>query len=77
MEAQSLLAESEFSELVRMLTEMVGAIDGGQATFHDQLDKSAERLTRIVDINDIRILKRRLGIEIETLRKLGVDKRAS
>jgi diguanylate cyclase (GGDEF)-like protein len=79
VEAQSLLAEreSEFSELVRMLTEMVGAIDGGQATFHDQLDKSAERLTRIVDINDIRILKRRLGIEIETLRKLGVDKRSS
>jgi len=56
---------------------MVGAIDGGQATFHEQLDKSAERLTRIVDINDIRILKRRLGIEIETLRKLGVEKRAS
>jgi diguanylate cyclase len=79
VEAQAQLAEreSEFSELVRMLTEMVGAIDGGQATFHEQLDKSAERLTRIVDINDIRILKRRLGIEIETLRKLGVEKRAS
>jgi diguanylate cyclase len=79
VEAQGQLAEreSEFSELVRMLTEMVGAIDGGQATFHEQLDKSAERLTRIVDINDIRILKRRLGIEIETLRKLGVEKRAS
>ncbi len=79
VEAQSLLAEreSEFSELVRMLTEMVGAIDGGQASFHEQLDRSTERLTRIVDINDIRILKRRLGIEIETLRKLGVDKRAT
>jgi len=79
VEAQTLLAEreSEFSELVRMLTEMVGAIDGGQASFHEQLDRSTERLTRIVDINDIRILKRRLGIEIETLRKLGVDKRAT
>jgi diguanylate cyclase len=75
--AQAHLAEreTEFTELVRMLTEMVGALDGGQASFHDQLDRSAERLTRMVDINDIRILKRRLSIEIDTLRTLGIDKR--
>ena len=75
--AQAHLAEreTEFSELIAVLSEMVATLGGG-ASFNDQLDRSAERLHKIVDINDIRILKRRLTVEIETLKRLSADKRA-
>ena len=49
---------------------------GRRRHFNDQLDRSAERLHKIVDINDVRILKRRLTVEIETLKRLSVEKRA-
>ena len=73
--AQTHLAEreTEFSELIAVLSEMVATLGGG--SFNDQLDRSAERLHKIVDINDIRILKRRLTVEIETLKRLSADKR--
>lgn len=75
--AQAHLAEreTEFSERIAVLSEMVATLGGG-ASFNDQLDRSAERLHKIVDINDIRILKRRLTVAIETLKKLSADKRA-
>lgn len=68
--AQAHLAEreTEFSELIAVLSEMVATLGGG-ATFDDQLDRSTERLHKIVDINDIRILKRRLTVEIEALKR--------
>jgi diguanylate cyclase len=74
--AQAHLAEreTEFSELIAVLSEMVATLGGG-TSFNDQLDRSAERLHKIVDINDIRILKRRLTVEIETLKKLSADRR--
>ena len=74
--AQTHLAEreTEFSELIAILTEMVATLGG--TSFNDQLDRSAERLHKIVDINDVRILKRRLTVEIETLRRLSDEKRA-
>jgi diguanylate cyclase (GGDEF)-like protein len=77
--ARAVLAEreTEFSELIRMLTEMVGALGGTQVAFADQLDRTTERLTKMVDINDLRILKRRLAVEVETLRRLSKEKRAS
>ena len=77
--AQAHLAEreSEFSDLMRMLGDMMTTLDGSSASFTAQLDRSAERLTRMVDINDIRILKRRLAIEVEALKKLGIEKRAA
>jgi diguanylate cyclase (GGDEF)-like protein len=76
-EARDRLAEreSEFADLITLLSEMVAMLGGGN-TFADQLDRSAERLHRIVDINDIRILKRRLAVEIETLKRLSAEKRA-
>ncbi|HEX7085012.1 MAG TPA: GGDEF domain-containing protein [Vicinamibacterales bacterium] len=66
--------EAELSELIALLSEMVGMLGGG-STFSEQLDRTTERLHRIVDINDIRILKRRLAVEIETLRRLAAEKR--
>ena len=73
--AQARLAEreTEFSALIAVLTEMVATLGG---TFNDQLDRSAERLHKIVDINDVRILRRRMAVEIETLKRLSVEKRA-
>jgi diguanylate cyclase len=75
--AQAHLAEreTEFSELIAVLSEMVATLGGG-ASFNDQLDRSAERLHKIVDINDIRILKRRLAVEIDTLKRLSDERRA-
>jgi len=62
---------------MRVLGDMMTTLDGSSASFTAQLDRSAERLTRMVDINDIRILKRRLAIEVEALKKLGIEKRAA
>jgi diguanylate cyclase len=75
--AQAHLAEreTEFSELIAVLQEMVSTLGGGDS-FNDQLDRSAERLHKIIDINDIRILKRRLLVEIETVKRLAQEKRA-
>jgi diguanylate cyclase len=75
--AQAHLAEreTEFAELVAVLQEMVSTLGGGDS-FNDQLDRSAERLHKIVDINDIRILKRRMLVEIETVRRLAQEKRS-
>jgi diguanylate cyclase (GGDEF)-like protein len=74
--AQAHLAEreTEFSELIAVLSEMVSTLGGGES-FNDRLDHSADRLNKIVDINDIRILKRRLAVEIETLKRLSAEKR--
>jgi diguanylate cyclase (GGDEF)-like protein len=69
--------ETEFSDLIQVLADMMGSLDGSHTGFTAQLDRSAERLTRMVDINDIRILKRRLALEVEAIRKLSADKRAS
>jgi diguanylate cyclase (GGDEF)-like protein len=69
--------ETEFSDLIHVLADMMGSLDGSHTGFTAQLDRSAERLGRMVDINDIRILKRRLELEVEAIRKLSADKRAS
>ena len=69
--------ETEFSDLIQVLADMMGSLDGSHTGFTAQLDRSAERLTRMVDINDIRILKRRLELEVEAIRKLSADKKAS
>ena len=76
-EARDHLAEreTEFADLIKVLSEMVATLGGG-STFNDQLDRSADRLNKMVDINDIRILKRRLTVEIETLKRLSSEKRA-
>jgi diguanylate cyclase (GGDEF)-like protein len=75
--AQLAERETEFTELVGLLSEMVGTLGGKEEGFCTQLDRSTERLHRMVDINDIRILKRRLALEVETLKKLSEEKRSS
>ena len=73
---QSHLAEreSEVTDLVRVVEQLVATMSG-QTTSIGQLAGSSDRLTRIVEIDDIRILKRRLSLELVTLRRVIDEQR--
>ena len=67
--------ESEVTDLVRVVEQLVAAMSGQTVTFDAQLAGSSDRLTRIVEIDDLRILKRRLSLELVTLRRVLDEQR--
>ena len=66
--------ESEVTDLVRVVEQLVATMSG-QTTSIGQLAGSSDRLTRIVEIDDLRILKRRLSLELVTLRRVIDEQR--
>jgi len=60
----------ELAALVRVVEQLVAAVIGDSNAMDEQLASSSERLGRIVEINDLRILKRRLSLELTTLRRV-------
>jgi diguanylate cyclase len=67
--------EAEFAELVRVVEQLVAAVGGDAGRLDEQLAGSSERLTRIVQIDDLRILKRRLSLELATLQRVIDEQR--
>jgi diguanylate cyclase len=67
--------ETEFSDLVRVVEQLVAAVGGDAVRLDEQLVGSSERLTRIVQIDDLRILKRRLSLELTTLQRVIDEQR--
>jgi diguanylate cyclase (GGDEF)-like protein len=66
--------ETEVTDLVRVVEQLVATMSG-QAVSIGQLSGSSDRLTRIVEIDDLRILKRRLSLELVTLRRVIDEQR--
>ena len=66
--------ETEVADLVRVVEQVVATMSG-QTTSIGQLSGSSDRLTRIVEIDDLRILKRRLSLELVTLRRVIDEQR--
>jgi diguanylate cyclase len=67
--------ETEFTEIVRVVEQLVAAVAGDAGRLDEQLAGSSERLTRIVQIDDLRVLKRRLSLELTTLQRVIDDQR--
>lgn len=60
--------EGELAELVHVLREAVDAVRGHSLTFEKALLRSTTEMGRLVQIDDIRELKRALANEVETIR---------
>jgi diguanylate cyclase len=75
--AQERLSErdTELSALLAVVEQLVAAVAGDARSMDEQLACSSDRLTRIVEINDLRILKRRLSLELTTLRRVIDEQR--
>jgi diguanylate cyclase (GGDEF)-like protein len=75
--AQRLASErdSELTALVGVVEALVATVIGDAAAMDEQLVTSSERLGRVLEINDLRILKRRLSLEVTTLRRVIDEQR--
>jgi diguanylate cyclase len=67
--------ETEFTDVVRVVEQLVATVAGDAGRLDEQLAGSSERLTRIVQIDDLRILKRRLSLELTTLQRVIDEQR--
>jgi diguanylate cyclase (GGDEF)-like protein len=67
--------EAEFSDLVTVVEQLVASAHGDAEHLDAQLTGSSDRLTRIVELDDLRILKRRLSLELTTLRRVIEEQR--
>jgi diguanylate cyclase len=68
--------EAEFLDLVRVLREVVDAVRGEARQFEDDLIRSTSAMERMVEIEDIRELKRELTREVRALKQAVVERQA-
>jgi diguanylate cyclase len=75
--AQQLASErdSELTALVGVVEQLVATVIGDAAVMDEQLANSSDRLGRVLEINDLRILKRRLSLEVTTLKRVIDEQR--
>lgn len=66
--------EKELAEVVRVLQEMVDTLRGEAKDFESGFAKSSENLAKIVEINDIRELKRALSKEVDDLKRVVAER---
>jgi diguanylate cyclase len=66
--------EAEFIDLVRVLREVIDTVRGEARQFEDDLLRSTSAIERMVEIEDIRELKRELTREVQALRHAVADR---
>jgi diguanylate cyclase (GGDEF)-like protein len=69
--------EAEFLDLVRMMQEMLDAVRGESRQFQDSLARSTTAMEKVVEIEDIRELKRVLAREVQALREVVAQRQAA
>ena len=69
--------ESELVDLVHVLRDVVDAVRGDSQQFELELVRSTNELGRMVEIEDIRELKRTLSREVKVLKEAVAEHRAS
>jgi len=69
--------ESELVDLVNVLREVIDAVRGDSQQFELELVRSTNELGRMVEIEDIRELKRTLSREVKVLKEAVAEHRAS
>jgi diguanylate cyclase (GGDEF)-like protein len=75
--AQQLATErdTELTALVSVVEQLVATVVGDAAAMDEQLACSSDRLGKVLEINDLRILKRRLSLEVTTLKRVIDEQR--
>jgi diguanylate cyclase len=68
--------EAEFFDLVRVLREVLDTVRGDSRRFEDDLLQSTKAIERMVELEDIRELKRALAREVGTLRRAVEERRS-
>lgn len=66
--------ENEYMELIEVLRDGVSKLAGQSSLFNNQLTSSSERFNRLVEIDDIRVIKQQITREVSTLRKAVEEK---
>ena len=69
--------EAELQELVEVLREAIDAVRGDSKTFEKELIRSTTAMGKMVEIEDIRELKRALTREVQSLRETVAQRQAS
>lgn len=66
--------EAEFLDLVRVLREVIDTVRGEARQFEDDLMRSTSAMERMVELEDIRELKRELAREVQSLRQVVAER---
>ena len=66
--------EQEFMELIEVLREGVSNLAGRSSEFGQQMATSSERFKKIIEIDDIREIKRQIAREVVNMRRVVEEK---
>jgi diguanylate cyclase len=66
--------EAELTEMIRILHEAARLMAGQSSNFNEELLETSEKLHKVIQLDDIRELKRHLSAEVATLR-LAVEEK--
>jgi len=66
--------ENEFAEVIDVMRVALGRLAGDAKAFNVRLSGSSERISRLVEIEDIRDLKRRIALEVHDLNRVVEEK---
>jgi diguanylate cyclase (GGDEF)-like protein len=66
--------EAEFTEMIAILREAAGLMAGESSAFSSQVLSSTERFSALVQLDDIRVLKRQISTQVITLKRAVHDK---
>ncbi len=69
--------EAEFLDLVRVLREVIDTVRGEARQFENDLMRSTSAMERMVEIEDLRELKRELTREVRALKQVVVERQAA
>src|SRR5262245_11841397 len=66
--------EGEFTEMIAILREAATLVAGEASAFNAQVLSSSERFSALVQLDDIRVLKRQITTQVNTLKRAVQDK---
>lgn len=66
--------EAEFTEMIAILREAAGLMSGESSAFNAQVLSSSERFGALVQLDDIRVLKKQISMQVITLKRAVHEK---
>ena len=67
--------ELEFAELIQSLRAAIGGLAGDSNAFTVQVTQTTDRLERLFDVQDIRVLKKQISEEVHQLKRTVQEKK--
>ena len=66
--------EAEFTEMITILREAAGMMAGEASAFNNQVLSSSERFGALLQLDDIRVLKKQISTQVATLKRAVQEK---